>query len=344
MESSKKRIDALDLLKSLAIFLVIWGHVIQHCLSSNQVDEPVYRFIYTFHMPLFMVLCGFFSWSSMKMKSGPMLKKKTMTILLPSIIFGGLVFLLVSTAYVAEGNTGPVSISLLGDLLWSSYWFLKAVFLCYIIAWIGVNSKLWSPLWVLATCLLVQFWPHFNMPLMYPCFVIGMFLKQIIDKDWFVRFRYLYLLVFVACLLFWTKDFAGDYEKILESFSPFTNEFLHLLLFRCYKLIMGVSASFFLIATVRKYLWGFDANQTTIGYWAAQCGVYSMGVYLIQTVLLEYMLKKFVSFDSLNSWMFSIVIAPLFSLVVLMICVAAIRLINRKRVFSLLLFGNNYVK
>ena len=267
-----------------------------------------------------------------------------MTILLPSIIWGGLIFLLVSAAYVAEGKSGSVSVSLLGDLLWSSYWFLKAVFLCYIIAWIGVNSRLWSPIWIIATCLLVQFWPHFNMPLMYPCFVIGMFLKQVIDKDWFVRFRYLYLFCFVACLFFWTKKFAGDYEQTLESFSPFTIEFLKLLLFRCYKLIMGVSASFFLIALVRKYLWGFDANQTKIGNWAAQCGVYSMGVYLIQTLLLEFTLKKFVSFDALNSWVFNIVIAPLFSLIVLMICVAAIILINRKRGLSLLLFGTNYVK
>ena len=48
INNQKKRVDALDLLKGLAIFLVIWGHTLQHCLSSNQVDEPGYRFIYTF--------------------------------------------------------------------------------------------------------------------------------------------------------------------------------------------------------------------------------------------------------------------------------------------------------
>ena len=89
MQVQKKRIDALDLLKSLAIFLVIWGHVIQHCLSLNPGDEPVYRVIYTFHMPLFMVLCGFFSWNSMKMGFWGMLKKKMLAILLPSIVWGG---------------------------------------------------------------------------------------------------------------------------------------------------------------------------------------------------------------------------------------------------------------
>lgn len=344
MQVQKKRIDALDLLKSLAIFLVIWGHVIQHCLTSNHVEEPVYRFIYSFHMPLFMVLCGFFSQSSMNMNFGDMMKKKTVSILYPSILWGGQIFLIVSGVHIVKGENSFDYYSLLCNLLWSSYWFLKAVFLCYIIAWIGVNSKLLSPLWIMGTCLLVQFWPHFNMPLMYPCFMIGMFLKQVIDNDWFVRFRYLYLFCFVICLLFWTKDFAGDYEQTLQSFSPFTIEFTILLLFRCYKLIMGASASFFLIAIVRKYLWGFDANQTKIGCWAAQCGVYSMGVYLIQTLLLEYFLKKFVSFDGLNIWAFNIVIAPLFSMLVLMICVAAIRLLNCKRRLSLLLFGTNYVK
>ena len=257
---------------------------------------------------------------------------------------GGLIFLIISSVHLFEGKSDSVSISLLGDLLWSSYWFLKAVFLCYIIAWIGVNSRIWNPLWIITTCLLVQFCPHFNIPLMYPCFVIGMFLKQIIDKDWFVRFRFLYFFCFVLCLLFWTKDFAGDYEQTLERISPLSVEFLQLIVFRCYKLLMGISASFFMIAIFRKYLWNLEAGKTKIGNRAFQCGAYSMGVYLLQTLLLEYTLKKFISFDAINRWLFNIVVAPGFSLTVLLICVWIIKTINRKRWLSLFYFGTNYVK
>ena len=57
----KNRIIAFDLIKLFAIFLVIEGHCTQHLLSSFEYDEPVYVYIYSFHMPLFMFLSGYFS-------------------------------------------------------------------------------------------------------------------------------------------------------------------------------------------------------------------------------------------------------------------------------------------
>ena len=49
----KKRLDYLDIVKALAIFFVIMGHV------NKGDDMPAYRiFIYTFHMPLFFAAAG----------------------------------------------------------------------------------------------------------------------------------------------------------------------------------------------------------------------------------------------------------------------------------------------
>ena len=106
---------------------------------------------------------------------------------------------------------------------------------------------------------------------------------------------------------------------------------------------MGVSATLFLIAIVRKYFWDFDSRKTKVGTLSVQFGFYSMGVYLIQTLLLEYTLKKFVSFDAMNSWLLNIVVAPVFAIIILLLCVAFIRLVNKKRWASLALFGTNYV-
>ena len=71
----KTRIKAFDFLKFFAIFLVIWGHVIQYFLSSDYSDELVYRIIYSFHMPLFMMVSGYFSVSSMSLSIGTFLRK-----------------------------------------------------------------------------------------------------------------------------------------------------------------------------------------------------------------------------------------------------------------------------
>ena len=56
-----ERLDNFDVAKFLAIFLVVWGHVVQQsCMLKNPFDDFICQTIYTFHMPLFMGLCGFF--------------------------------------------------------------------------------------------------------------------------------------------------------------------------------------------------------------------------------------------------------------------------------------------
>lgn len=50
------RIVYIDALKLFAIFSVLWGHSIQYLITDEYYLQPVYRFIYAFHMPLFMAL------------------------------------------------------------------------------------------------------------------------------------------------------------------------------------------------------------------------------------------------------------------------------------------------
>jgi putative membrane-bound acyltransferase ykrP len=48
----------IDLLKGFAIALVVLGHSVQF-LSDNNFENPLFKFIYAFHMPLFMFLSGY---------------------------------------------------------------------------------------------------------------------------------------------------------------------------------------------------------------------------------------------------------------------------------------------
>ena len=52
-----KRIDWIDFLKAFAIFLVVWGHIIQ---SNFPNLNTINGFILAFHMPLFAILSGLF--------------------------------------------------------------------------------------------------------------------------------------------------------------------------------------------------------------------------------------------------------------------------------------------
>lgn len=68
MEIVKKRIVFLDVLKAIAIFLVVWGHSMQNFTTDKLYWEydACIQVIYSFHMPLFMMISGFFSASLLK--------------------------------------------------------------------------------------------------------------------------------------------------------------------------------------------------------------------------------------------------------------------------------------
>lgn len=51
MDKIKKRINYIDIAKGIALFLVIWGHLIPYTTIT-------FRVIFSFHMPLFFILSG----------------------------------------------------------------------------------------------------------------------------------------------------------------------------------------------------------------------------------------------------------------------------------------------
>lgn len=63
---NSKRNNFIDFVKGILICLVVWGHTIQYFLLENGsfYEDIVYKIIYSFHMPLFMVISGYvFYWS-----------------------------------------------------------------------------------------------------------------------------------------------------------------------------------------------------------------------------------------------------------------------------------------
>lgn len=55
----KERCVYIDIIKAFAIFLVVFGHVIQFWLYADTWwNERIFLIIYSFHMPLFMMISG----------------------------------------------------------------------------------------------------------------------------------------------------------------------------------------------------------------------------------------------------------------------------------------------
>jgi len=84
----------LDNAKAALILLVVIGHTIEPVMGSSGVDAALYVFIYSFHMPMFALLSGFFSSQDMSWAS---FKKTVLRLVPPYLIFQSSLILLAGT-------------------------------------------------------------------------------------------------------------------------------------------------------------------------------------------------------------------------------------------------------
>ena len=72
--SYNSRIETLDIYKGFLIFLVVWGHFMMPLIDREYpVARRLFLLIYSFHMPAFIFLSGYFYYGSWK-KRGTVFK------------------------------------------------------------------------------------------------------------------------------------------------------------------------------------------------------------------------------------------------------------------------------
>lgn len=148
MEKSKKRELLPDVLRGFAIFMVVLGHCIQEGsgtdfkLNTMYFYDELYQFIYSFHMPLFMMISGYFAWDSIERVKGSnekwkLLGKRSAALLIPVLGWTCLehvqLWLEQGRAYVAFWSI-PLFVKYFSIRLLTNAWFLWAVFWCFFLA------------------------------------------------------------------------------------------------------------------------------------------------------------------------------------------------------------------
>ena len=90
----------IDVVKGIAIILVVYGHCIEYYSKEYIYDnffysDIVHKIIYSFHMPLFMVISGYLFSGTIERYSFPcVLQSRFTKLLLPIFIWNSL-FLLI---------------------------------------------------------------------------------------------------------------------------------------------------------------------------------------------------------------------------------------------------------
>lgn len=176
MIHSKARDNRIDSIKGVLIILVIIGHLMGRC-GTGMINEILIKFIYTFHMPLFILISGYLT----KIDSKVSFWRGIKNIALPLVVFQ----ILNAVMICAQGN--GLSLSLLFIPYWT-LWYLLSLIFWRILLLYTPNRLLLHPKLYLAICICISLicgFMHggrifsvqrtFNF---YPFFLYGFYMKN----------------------------------------------------------------------------------------------------------------------------------------------------------------------
>jgi fucose 4-O-acetylase-like acetyltransferase len=193
----QERNEFLDYLKGLLIILVAWGHVIQYVVYRGRDfwDDPLFKLIYIFHMPLFMAVSGYVYFASIR-RTGlmPAVIRRFRQLVVPIIVWTVLHRLLLRSGLLVSGRESPADwlLNLAGDVgkeLKYGLWFLWAVFAASVLVMLLKAVRLDRLLAFAMVSVAVLFIPDWgNLHLFQatlPFFFLGYVWAANQDRSWF---------------------------------------------------------------------------------------------------------------------------------------------------------------
>lgn len=323
----KQRLVYIDLAKLVAIYLVVLGHVIVRSFADEPYGDALYVSIYTFHMPLFMMMSGFFASSVLKLDFCGLLRKRLVQLLLPAVSCT-----VICLAYFFfTSDTVDCRTEIIGNS-----WFLKTLFLCNVTFWLVKRVKLPDVALFLGSWLIILLIPHsysLQYNWMYPFFWMGYFLRK---HDWMLekycgKIAVCSILLFAVCL---TLKFAGHYNIDLLPTLDMPVSQLILLLF---KFILGGVGSVMVIALCRLICSRPRPFLERLAYF----GRYTLGIYVTQSFLVVNVFHDIMPITCANTLLRDLV-AILLSVVFTVMCVLVIRVLARVKLLDIVLYGGQY--
>lgn len=297
----------LDIVKGLTIFLMILGHCIQNgngvAYISSQAfwSDKVTIFIYSFHMPLFMLISGYFLHYSLKKR--PLVKalrNKINYLLYPIIIFNLYNYIIGNTTYIDNLFYIIINLNDLAFKIFDGYWFLWAVLIFSILVTL-VHFLLKDNLVIyIVIFFLLFFIPNFifnlqtfRIDFMYPFFIIGYLFPK-----WEFKLTRPLLIWFLVCAIFAIQLYLFDEKDYIYAsglnilHSKLDLSVLEQIKIDLFRISIGISGSlFFLISVYYVYHQFFKLERLWKIF--SYIGVNSLLIYCLQEILITFLIRSY---------------------------------------------------
>ena len=270
----------INMIRGVACFLMLWGHCIQHGYNTDAFFEnKLFKFIYSFHMPLFMLISGYcFSYSFNKRNRSDLILYKVKTLLHPILVF----------TFIDIIITKYFRILISGNWISNTFniWFLWSVLYSSVIIGfifkLNINFVLKVFISVFSIFLLI-ITPEYHMNIfMFPYFLIGFLysiLKEKIDKN-FLLLRYLTIPIYIYLFNFYNYDSYIYTTGIFRSSIPLTET----IKIDLYRYVIGLFGSIGIITVL------YDLLRVINNYdfpFFVSLGKNSLQIYLLQRIFVE---------------------------------------------------------
>ena len=330
MEKQTTRIQTFDVLKAIAIVAVVYTHCLQFMGIGNYWHHPLFKLTYAFHMPLFMLVSGYFANRALHLPFKELIRKKSIQLLLPCLTAGVVVVIVNRLTGMSPKHAGLMEFV-------SNLWYLKSLFLCFCIGKLAAIGSKGNHRLFIALALLIGMPVHlYHVNFMMPFFVAGAVwsrhpdtIRQHAVKVWIAS-----ALAF-GVLWPWWDGFYTTYATPLQLVRIHTMEWLGFDNLPAYALrtAIGFAGCGVVISSVyvlEKF--GFRLDRIS------RVGQYTLELYTLHFLFIHTGMLAACSIPYRWGW-YELGYCGLATVILFGLCFLLIRWIHRSKWLSLLFFG-----
>ena len=325
-----KRNTLIDFTKGLLILGVIWGHTITSLMHGEGASVWILTFFRTYDMPFFMIIAGYLlNKSSKKRDTISLLISKVLSVFFPLLIWELII-----------GLSGPIFVSIKNIFsLWYLWSYLSCAFIMIAVNFVSINDKCAALTSFIITIVLhiLPFEPPFNIGYMYPYICIGFYIPVIAQKansknNDKIRQEIILcvFIVFVLLLCFWDNHY--NVWSVGSSFVLAKGTQIITILFRFLIGLVGCFCMWFVFNMLHK-----SFPQFIVAFFE-KAGQNSMMIYILQTIIVEMLLRKGVVYLSeqlgynpfvINNRLLGYFLAPIIGIITIALSLLIINTIIR---------------
>ena len=289
----KKRDVSLDIAKGILIFLVVWGHSIQFGFGYSYGEsygcytDWIFRFIYTFHMPLFMAISGYLFYYSNKKPCKEVIISRLESIGIPYLTYCTIMVLIL----IPTTQMGGARFLMLSTYA-NGFWFLTSIlFNCLLVSCVTLLTRRKWIVTLLLSLISVMFlfisdkYLYGTHNFMFTCFIIGYLYNMLTEKPLIPGNVELYkLLVSVLLLVGCTFQYKKELFIYASGVNIWQNGIVNIyqLNIDVKRMIISIIASISFLALMSLYR--YIPNK--ISELICSLSRYSLGIYCSSSIML----------------------------------------------------------